>query len=90
MLANDIEPFVTLYHFDMPLELQNEGGWESRKVVEAYKEYAKQCFRLFGDRVKKWFTFNEPIVPVEGGYLYDFHYPNVVDFRKAAKWLTIR
>src|SRR5690606_12773266 len=83
--ANDIEPFVTLYHFDMPLELQNEGGWESRNVVEAYKEYAIQCFQLFGDRVKKWFTFNEPIVPVEGGYLYDFHYPNIVDFKKAAQ-----
>ncbi|REJ28815.1 glycoside hydrolase family 1 protein [Caldibacillus debilis] len=85
LLKNGIEPFVTLYHFDMPLELQEEGGWESREVVEAYKNYAAQCFRLFGDRVKMWFTFNEPIVPVEGGYLYDFQYPNVVDFRRAAQ-----
>src|SRR5699024_5384652 len=60
-------------------ELQNEGGWESREVVDAYTSYAKEAFRLFGNRVSKWFTFNEPIVPVEGGYLYDFHYPNVVD-----------
>src|SRR5699024_5468778 len=37
------------------------------------------------DRVTKWFTFNEPIVPVEGGYLYDFHYPNVVDAGRAAQ-----
>lgn len=85
LLAQDIEPFITLYHFDMPLELQQEGGWESRSVVEAYAEFAGQCFRLFGDRVKKWFTFNEPIVPVEGGYLYDFHYPNVVDARRAVQ-----
>ncbi|MDX8045557.1 glycoside hydrolase family 1 protein [Gracilibacillus sp. S3-1-1] len=85
LLANDIEPFVNLFHFDMPLALQEEGGWESRAVVEAYVEYAKEAFRLFGDRVKKWFTFNEPIVPVEGGYLYDFHYPNVVDARRAAQ-----
>ena len=84
LIAND-EPFVTLYHFDMPLALQNEKGWESREVVEAYREYAIQCFKLFGDRVKKWFTFNEPVVPVEGGYLYDFHYPNIVDFRRAAQ-----
>jgi len=35
--------------------------------------------------IKKWFTFNEPIVPVEGGYLYDFHYPNVVDFKRAVQ-----
>lgn len=85
LIANDIEPFVCLYHFDMPLEMQTIGGFESRKVVEAYVEYARQCFELFGDRVKKWFTFNEPIVPVEGGYLYNFHYPNVVDFKRAAQ-----
>ncbi|MBS4536308.1 glycoside hydrolase family 1 protein [Clostridium sp. D2Q-14] len=85
LLANDIEPILNLFHFDMPLELQNEGGWENREVVEAYKVYASECFRLFGDRVKTWFTFNEPIVPVEGGYLYNFHYPNVVDFKRAAQ-----
>lgn len=85
LLANGIEPFVNLYHFDMPLELQEEGGWESRSVVDAYAAYAKEAFRLFGDRVSKWFTFNEPIVPVEGGYLYDFHYPNVVDGRRAVQ-----
>ncbi|SJZ73522.1 glycoside hydrolase family 1 protein [Garciella nitratireducens] len=85
LLENNIEPFVNLFHFDMPLELQNEGGWENREVVEAYAVYARECFRLFGDRVKKWFTFNEPIVPVEGGYLYDFHYPNVVDFKRAVQ-----
>src|SRR5699024_3363113 len=85
LIANDIEPFVNLFHFDMPLELQNEGGWENREVVDAYSEYAKACFELFGDRVKKWFTFNEPIVPVEGGYLYDFHYPNVVDAKRAVQ-----
>ncbi|SEO14478.1 6-phospho-beta-glucosidase [Amphibacillus marinus] len=83
LIANDIEPFVNLFHFDMPLELQDQGGWENRDVVEAYVNYANEAFRLFGDRVKTWFTFNEPIVPVEGGYLYDFHYPNVVDARKA-------
>lgn len=83
LLANDIEPFVNLFHFDMPLDLQEEGGWESRDVVEGYTRYADECFRLFGDRVKKWFTFNEPIVPVEGGYLYDFHYPNIVDAKRA-------
>lgn len=85
LIANDIEPFVNLYHFDMPLELQHEGGWENRAVVDTYTEFAKECFGLFGDRVKKWFTFNEPIVPVEGGYLYDFHYPNVVDARRAVQ-----
>lgn len=83
LLANDIEPFVNLFHFDMPIKMQNKGGWESREVIAAYVDYAKIAFDLFGDRVKTWFTFNEPIVPVEGGYLYDFHYPNVVDARRA-------
>jgi 6-phospho-beta-glucosidase len=83
LLQHDIEPFVNLYHFDMPKELQDKGGFENRDVVALFADYAKQCFDLFGDRVKMWFTFNEPIVPVEGGYLYDFHYPNIVDAQKA-------
>lgn len=84
LLARGITPFINLFHFDMPMSMQEQGGWESRKVVDAFAEFAATCFRLFGGKVKHWFTFNEPIVPVEGGYLYDFHYPNVVDFRRAA------
>lgn len=52
-------------------------------MVDAYARYAKICFTLFGDRVKHWFTFNEPVVPVEAGYLNDLHYPCVVDFSRA-------
>lgn len=85
LIANDIEPFLNLYHFDMPLALQEKGGWESKEVVEAYVAYARKCFELFGDRVNKWFTNNEPIVPVEGGYLYKFHYPSIVDMKKAVQ-----
>lgn len=83
--ANDIEPFVNLYHFDMPLALQEIGGWENRKVVDYYKDYAKTCFNLFGDTVKHWFAFNEPIVHVECGYLNQYHYPMVVDAKAAAQ-----
>jgi 6-phospho-beta-glucosidase len=85
MIENGIEPFVNLFHFDMPWELQKIGGWTNRETVDAYENYARTCFELFGDRVKYWFTHNEPIVPVEGGYLYDFHYPNEVDFGKAVQ-----
>ncbi|SFP49691.1 glycoside hydrolase family 1 protein [Salibacterium halotolerans] len=85
LLDQGIEPFVNLFHFDMPMEMQKIGGWENRYVTDAYTVFAEECFRRFGDRVSKWFTFNEPIVPVEGGYLYDFHYPNVVDFKRAAQ-----
>lgn len=83
MLANEIEPLMNLYHFDMPLALQEKGGWLNRETVDAYVTYAKTCFELFGDRVKHWFTHNEPVVPVEAGYLYQNHYPNEVDLKKA-------
>ncbi|WP_313466862.1 glycoside hydrolase family 1 protein, partial [Carnobacterium sp.] len=85
LLANEIEPFMNLYHFDMPMNLQEKGGWLSRETVEAYVHFAKTCFELFGDRVEKWFTHNEPIVPVEGGYLYQFHYPLEVNLKKAVQ-----
>lgn len=84
LLARGITPFINLFHFDMPMSMQEKGGWESREVVDAFAAFAATCFKFFGGKVKHWFTFNEPIVPVEGGYLYDFHYPNVVDFRRAA------
>lgn len=80
---NGIEPFVNLYHFDMPVKLQEKGGWESRDVVESYRRYAKTCFERFGDVVKRWFTFNEPIVHVECGYLNQYHYPCRVDPKAA-------
>ncbi|ENM5739019.1 glycoside hydrolase family 1 protein [Vibrio mimicus] len=83
LLAAGITPFINLFHFDMPMCQQERGGWESRDVVAAYVRYASHCFALFGDRVKHWFTFNEPIVPVECGYLGHHHYPGVVDFGRA-------
>lgn len=80
-----IEPFVNLFHFDMPYELQKIGGWENRQVVEYYRQYAKKCFELYGDIVKRWFTFNEPIVHVECGYLLCYHYPCKVDPKAAVQ-----
>ena len=62
LLANDIEPFVTLYHWDLPLVLNELGAWESQEVVNAFTEYARFMFDHYGDRVKKWITFNEPLV----------------------------
>ncbi|GJA83242.1 hypothetical protein KAM448_35510 [Aeromonas caviae] len=85
LLAKGIKPFIGLFHFDMPMYWQEQGGWESRETVAAYAEYAALCFKLFGDRVACWMTFNEPVVVVEGGYLYDFHYPNQMDFKRAAQ-----
>ena len=86
MIANGIEPMVNLYHFDMPEALQNRyGGFESKHVTDLFARFAATAFRLFGHKIKYWITFNEPIVPVEGGYLYDFHYPCKKDGKLAAQ-----
>ena len=86
LIKNGIEPIINLYHFDMPANLQEElGGWENKKTIELFVIFAKKAFELFGDRVKYWTTFNEPIVPVEGGYLYNFHYPCKKDMRLAVQ-----
>lgn len=57
---NNILPAVTLYHFDMPQALQDIGGWMTKDIVSKFADYAKLCFREFGDDVKLWFTINEP------------------------------
>lgn len=81
MNNNGIKVFANLYHFDMPAAQQDKGGWESRKVVDAYVQFAVTCFKEFGDLVYHWFTFNEPLGPILGSYLEDFHYPNLIDFK---------
>ncbi len=85
-LENNLIPIINLHHFDLPVELFDKyGGWESKHVVDLFAKFAQKCFELFGDRVKYWTTFNEPIVVVEGQYLYKFHYPNIVDGKKAVQ-----
>ncbi|WP_125588219.1 glycoside hydrolase family 1 protein [Companilactobacillus jidongensis] len=85
MLDQNIEPIVNLFHFDMPWWLMEEGGWENRKSVDDFAFYAKTAFEQFGDLVKTWSTFNEPLVHIECGYLYQYHYPAIVDFKKAVQ-----
>jgi beta-glucosidase len=62
LVKNDIKPFITLHHWDLPIELNKIGAWESREVVDAFVEFAAFIFNKFGDRVKNWITFNEPLV----------------------------
>ncbi len=85
-LCQGIRPVMNLHHFDLPVALYHKyGGWESKKVVELFIGFAEQCFSLFGDRVKEWVTHNEPMVVVDGQYLYQFHYPKLVDGKKAVQ-----
>lgn len=84
--AQGINLMVNLYHFDTPLHLEEKyEGFVSKKVVEEYRKYAKISFELFNDLVDIWFTFNEPIVSVECGYLKQYHYPMIVDSKKAVQ-----
>lgn len=76
LLAANITPFVTLYHWDLPLKLQQQdNGWLSETTLYAFVDYAKVCFASFGDRVKHWITFNESWCTAVLGYGVGFFPP---------------
>lgn len=60
LLKNGIEPFCTLYHWDLPQALQDQGGWDNRETVAAFVAYAETMFAEFSGKISKWITFNEP------------------------------
>jgi len=69
LLKADIEPWITLYHWDLPLALQLEDdGWLGRSIIDHFANYAKICFERFGDRCKNWITLNESWVVAILGY----------------------
>lgn len=75
-LEKGITPNVTLFHYDLPNEMAKIGGWENRKVADAFHEYAKVCFKNFGDRVKIWSTINEPRYYAYCSYIVGNYPPN--------------
>lgn len=83
LLAHNIVPMITLYHWDLPQALQDEGGWEARSTAEAFEEYARLCYDRFGSRVRLWATFNETIVFIGHGYITGSHPPSVTDPARA-------
>lgn len=81
-VARGIEPVVTLYHYDMPNTLFEQGGWENRATVEAFAAYAHVCFERFGDRVRYWLTINEPNYDTLCSYAIGNYPPNVQDLSR--------
>ena len=79
LLANGITPFPTLYHWDLPQALQDEGGWANRDIVGHFSTYAEACVNALGDRVKRWMVFNEPWVFTFLGYLFGAMAPGIRD-----------
>ena len=64
-----IEPFVTLYHWDLPQALQDEyKGWEGAQIIDDFGHYARLVFREYGSKVKNWITLNEPQIICDKGY----------------------
>lgn len=85
LLAAGIIPFVTLYHWDLPQSLQDEGGWPARATAEAFVEYADLVSRHLGDRVKHWITHNEPWVVAFLGHQVGRHAPGLTDWPAALR-----
>jgi len=75
LLARGIEPFPTLFHYDLPLALHEKGGWPERDTAFAFGEYARVLADRLGDRVNWWITINEPMVIAMLGYMSGQHAP---------------
>jgi len=74
-LKYGLEPWVTLYHWDLPQALEKQGGWTSRIVVNAFIKFADVCSKSFGDRVKNWIVMNEPSTFTGMGYMIGYFAP---------------
>ena len=70
LLAANITPNATLFHWDLPAALDDRGGWLNRDVADWFGDYARVVFARLGDRVPMWATLNEPWVVTDGGYLH--------------------
>ena len=92
LLECGIEPWVTLYHWDLPHELEVKGGWTNRESIAWFENYTEICAQNFGDRVKNWMIINEPSVFTGAGYFLGIHAPGkrgLSNFLKAVHHVTL-
>lgn len=83
MLERGLQPWATLYHWDLPQALQDNGGWMRRQTVDAFEEYVDAVTRKLGDRVKHWITHNEPWCTAFLGHHEGQHAPGIRNLRSA-------
>jgi len=86
LLEARIRPFVTLYHWDLPQNLEDAGGWPNRDTAQRFADYVQVVAKALGDRVTDWMIFNEPAAFVDLGYLDGTHAPgrqSLIDFLRA-------
>ena len=83
LIASNIQPLATLYHWEFPQALEDLGGWPNRDVTDWYADYARVVFEKLADRVKIFSTFCEPWVSAFLGYGTGLHAPGICDFSKA-------
>jgi beta-glucosidase len=74
-LQQGIEPWITIYHWDLPQALEVKGGWTNRNIVDWFKAFVTVCIENFGSKVKNWIVMNEPAVFTGAGYFLGIHAP---------------
>ncbi|MGL4647729.1 MAG: 6-phospho-beta-galactosidase [Mycoplasmoidaceae bacterium] len=77
-IANGVEPFITLHHFDSPQWVVDQGDWFNKQTIKDFEKYADVCFKEFGSKIRKWASFNEPFVYNADKYIYGESPPNEV------------
>jgi len=82
LLSHNIEPIITMYHFDLPYALQLTGGWSNRATINAFENFAKVLFEQYGDRVKYWLTINEQNMMILHGSALGIVRPGVENIQK--------
>lgn len=80
-IGQGVEPWITIYHWDLPQALEARGGWTNREIVEWFTDYVGVCAQQFGSRVKHWMIMNEPSVFTGAGYFFGIHAPGRTGIR---------
>jgi beta-glucosidase len=73
--ARGMEPWITLYHWDLPKGLENRGGWKNREIIDWFSNYVRICCQAFGGKVRHWIVLNEPMAVAGLGYVSGLHAP---------------